>query len=781
MKNLFTPIFAAAVVSLLVVHKMALYHGILLPFVLLAFGCALSVTILGWNRLGYGFISLSLVLLLTFGFLKERDEFRTLSRQPVPQSQYITINGRLLDYPEIKRDHSMITVQTRTLGYHRREVRRKVNVRCRVAGDLGFLNRGDTVVVHARVFRPRVNLNFYPSPFENYHLYKRYHLRGVCKSRELVRRVKKSGWMWQVLGTWRNRLRGVIEEKLVGGDGILDRRGVFLEAILMGDRGQMRGTQKEALLNSGMYHIFAISGAHIGIIALMSLWFLKILGLSFRGRILITLWLLVFFLAFSGFKVSALRAVIMAVFILAARLFHFKICIFNIISLSGLFILFVNPLEMLNPGFILTYALTMAIVIGRRIFVPRLRRLPAFIKEMVSANFTASLVSLPLSLHFFKRYSFAGFLAGLVLLPLTAVIIAFGMAMLLLASFSTTMAAGCLAINLIPLSFFFSVVDLFSQNINLSVFRASPSLPAAGAIFVLFACLGLPKKFRFQKGITLTAFLGFLLVITLPRPAYSPSHLEAYFLDVGQGDCQLVVFPGGDSLLIDGGGSGHSDFEVGKQLVLPFILQRGIRVKWVALSHFHPDHCRGVTEIINILNPRQLWVSSRLKEDRFYRGLMETIGGSIQIKWIAAPFTRRIAGCTVTLLAPARVAVDDFARNSHSQVIKISDPHHGFLFTGDIEKPVESTLAARKCDRLTAGVLKIPHHGSRTSSTDQFLDCVNPRVAVFSFSQANRFHFPHAGVLNRLRTRGIRWLTTARNGGIRIVSLSRGLNITVSR
>ncbi len=781
MKDILTPVFGAGALSLMVFHHLDLYHGIFFSFIVLGFGLTLIFYVLGWYRWSYVCIVLSLVLLLTLVFLKEKHDFKILSQQLIPQNQYISIEGMLLDYPEVKKDHSSIILKTRILEYNRKRIPREFNIRIRVKGELLHLSRGDAIAIQAKVFPNHFNQNFYPSPFKNYVLYNNLHFKGYCKSDQLVRLVEKSNWVWRTIGTWRSSVRQVIEKKLMNKNGDLDRKGVFLEAILIGERGRMTESQKDSLLSSGIFHLFAISGAHIGIIAVLSLVFLKLLGISLRNRIIITLMVLILFLALSGFKISALRAVIMAIFILTARLFHFNIHIFSIVSLSGLFILFTNPVEILDPGFILTYILTMAIIIGREIFIPFLKHIPRYVRELISANFTASLVSLPLSLYFFKRYSFAGFFAGLVLLPLTTVIIGFGMVMLMVAPFSTTLATGILQINLIPLNLFFAVVDLFSQTINLTIFSASPSFFWLCLILFLFYSLRFQKKFRFQKVLLFIFFLGSLIVISVPQPIYNPAHLEVYFLDVGQGDSQLVVFPGGESLLIDGGGSYYSDFKVGRHLVLPFILEKRIKIKWIAVSHFHPDHCRGIVEIINIVNPDELWISTESKRDVCFKSLMESLNKSINVKRLAAPFIKTIAGCEIKFLSPDKFSITDFTHNNHSQVIKISDGFHSFLFTGDIEMPVESFLVRARCDELKSTVLKIPHHGSKTSSTSDFLGCVDPEVAVFSFAKNNRFHFPHQSVLKKLKIHRIRWLSTATRGGIKIISIPQGLQIEVSK
>jgi len=781
MKDIFSPIFFGGLMALGLLHWLNPHHEILAALVLPVFVTALVLYALKKLNGAYVFLVLSFILLLGNFFLERKAHFTLQSGFPIPGDQYISIRGKLMDYPDIRNRYSVIYVQTRSLEFGQKRIQRSFNIRVKVVGNLQHFFRGDEIVVQARIFQNRYNENFADSPFRNYNFYRDIHFNGYCKSLLLVRRISRAGPIWTVIGKWRNQLRGIVEKKWLDTAGGLDRRGVFLEAILLGERGRMTSGQKESLLSSGIFHLFAISGAHIGIMAILSLLFLKMLKFSLRSRIILTIFILILFLALSGFKISAQRAVLMAIFIFMARVFHLRTRAVGIISVSGLIILFVNPAEILDPGFILTFALTLFIVIGRGVFSDLFRYVPRYLGEFLSANLSASLISLPLSLFFFKRYSLAGFLAGLVLLPLTAVIIGFGLVSMLLAPFWTTGATVFLHINNIPLSLFFQVVDFFSKTVHLNVFRPSPALPWVVFILLLFWAMGFRKRFPGQKPLIFICLLVCLSVILSPFPRYCPENLEVYFFDVGQGDSALAVFPTGQSLLIDGGGSYYSDFEVGKNLVLPFLLQKRIKVDWVAVSHFHPDHCQGIVEMMKIIRPRELWISSEAREDPCFKRLMSSAGKGVKIKRIRAPFHKKVGDCEIRFLSPPVFRIYDHTHNNHSQVIRISDPFHSFLFTGDIEKIAELSLVENSCTRLRSTVIKIPHHGSRTSSSAEFLRCVNPRIALFSFAQNNRFQFPHRSVLERLKRMQIKWLSTAYRGGVQFKSGRKGLRVTVTR
>lgn len=781
MKDIFSPIFFGGLLFLGVVYWLDPHHELLGSLVWPLFILALLLFLMKKLNGAFLLMVLSFIFLLGNLFLEYKAQFMIQSDFPLPSDCYISIRGRLKDYPDIRNGYSVIYVRSRELEFRRKQITIALNIRVKVRGNLTHLFRGDEIVVQANVFRNRYHENFENSPFRNYNFYKGIYFNGYSKSSQLVRRVSGTGLIWKLIGRWRNRFRHIIEKKWLDASGELDRKGVFLESILLGERGRMTPGQKESLLSSGIYHLFAISGAHIGIIAILFFLLFKLLKVRLRPRIITIVFILMLFLALSGFKISAQRAVIMAVIILMGRMFHLRAPIIGVISLSGLIILFGNPAEILDPGFILTFALTLSIVMGRRIFYGLFKFIPGYAGEFISASLSASLVSLPLSLFFFKRYSLAGFFAGLVLLPLTAVIIGLGLLSMLLVPFWSAGASGVLLVNTLPLDIFFQVVDFFSGAVRLNIFRASPGLSWVILAIVLFWVSGFKKRFRGQN---LLAFIGFLICLTcmaVPAPRYCPKTLELFFFDVGQGDSALAVFPTGQSLLIDGGGSYYSDFEVGKNLVLPFILQKRIRVDWIAVSHFHPDHCRGITEIINILGPQELWISSEAKKNLCFRQLMSFLDQRIKIKRLWAPFYKQVGNCDIRFLSPLSFRVYDHTHNNHSQVIRVSDPFHSFLFTGDIEKRQELNLVKNSCAGLDSTVIKIPHHGSKSSSTAAFIRCANPRIALFSYAQGNRFQFPHPLILERLKGMQIRWLSTASRGGICFRSRKNGLEIETTR
>jgi competence protein ComEC len=780
MRDIFTPVFLLALALLFLVHGLGANPYVFTPLALLAFGFFSVLFLLKKQRAAYAGIALALALLLCGSYLRVKGAFESGRDIRFPRDRYLTITGTLLAFPEIGNNSSVLLLRTESIAWQDQKLDLALNLRLACNGDCRGFNRGDRVEAAAKIEPRRLNENFAPSPYENFLLYKRIHLSAFSKSAQLVRVTAPANLFWRGIGKWRELIRRQIEARHQEGDA-LSPSGVFLEATLLGDRGRLENDEQEMLIGSGVFHLLAISGANIGMLALISLLACRWLHLSLRARYAVTALLLVLFLVLSGFDIAAERAVLMALLLFAARVWFMDVELSNIISFAGLLLLAFNPAQFLDPGFILTFALTAALLLGRRILLPLLRRLPRSLSELLAANFSTALLALPLSLYFFQRYAFSGFLTGILLAPLAGAITVCGALLLLLVLLPLNAAALAMAPAGFFLDVFFRVSRWFYGHLSLSIFRPSPPLLLLAAIGLLFYMISL-ERLKIRKRIAATLLLAAaLLYVSLPPPPYRPGRLEVYFLDVGHGDSEVVVFPGGDALLIDGGGASLSDFQVGRRLVLPFLLQKRIRVRWAAVSHFHPDHAKGLAEIIAILAPEELWISAAVPADGYYRKLLAAKPERTRIRKIGRGPVESIGACSVACLAPPRFIEAEAAENDQSMVLRVSDGPRSFLFCGDIQAGAEAGLVEALGDGLAGTVIKIPHHGSRTSSSAAFLDRVRPQLAVISVPAHSGFGFPHREIIGRLQERSIRWLSTARRGGILIASTPAGLEIEVSK
>jgi competence protein ComEC len=275
----------------------------------------------------------------------------------------------------------------------------------------------------------------------------------------------------------------------------------------------------------------------------------------------------------------------------------------------------------------------------------------------------------------------------------------------------------------------------------------------------------------------------FALVLWHPfAPEVRAGALEVTAIDVGQGDSLFLAYPDGRLMLLDTGGRPSYDgrtstLDIGEDVVSPYLWTRSVkRLDVVALSHLHADHAGGLAAILRNFRPKEVWTGA-LPESSQGRQLAETVRQyGARLRLLNAGDTPTIGGARIDVLAPETGRRPEAASDQDSLVLRLQYGDRSFLLTGDMPGQVERRLVEH--DEVTrTDVLKVPHHGSRTSTGDQFLDRVRPAFAVISVGFANSYNHPHPQLLDRLARKGATTLRTDRMGQIRIITDGRRLEV----
>ncbi len=277
------------------------------------------------------------------------------------------------------------------------------------------------------------------------------------------------------------------------------------------------------------------------------------------------------------------------------------------------------------------------------------------------------------------------------------------------------------------------------------------------------------------------------LVATHPfAPVLNRGKLEVSVLDVGQGDSIFTAFPDGRTMLIDGGGQPGSEWvggqrsglDVGEQVVSPYLWSRGIKhLDVVALTHAHHDHLDGLHSVLANFRVGELWIGRDEETHAFEDLLKEARERGVPVVHEVSGNKFDWDGVTGDVLWPADLTPVNEASNDDSLVLRLEDGSVRFLLAGDIQKKVEQRLVKEDA-KITADFLKVPHHGSKTSSTPDFVAAVAPKVAVLSAGEANPFGHPAPGTIERYGQAGVRLLRTDRDGAV--TALTDGHTLTVA-
>jgi competence protein ComEC len=411
---------------------------------------------------------------------------------------------------------------------------------------------------------------------------------------------------------------------------------------------------------------------------------------------------------------------------------------------------------------------------------------------------------LPLLARDFHRLSLAGPLSNIPAVFLTGLIVPLGF-LTLAATFLWTRLAFVLAKGLaLCAASLLAVINSFSRWPRVSYRIPGPPTWLIVTFFATLICLaaaaraaaaqrmrrgsrrqmpGAIRPAEWASAITLTACT--ILVAMYPFPAeLERGRLEMSVLDVGQGDAIFAAFPDGRTMLIDGGGlpgswtgGARSGMDVGEEVVSPYLWSRGLkRLDVVALTHAHHDHLDGLRSVLENFPVRELWIGRDEETVAFKDLLEEAKAKGVAIVHHVPNDKFDWGGVKGEVLWPEDVSATPEASNDDSLVMRLEDGQVRFLLPGDIQQHVEQRLVGEHAP-LAADFLKVPHHGSKTSSTEAFLEAVAPRVAVISVGESNPFGHPSEKVLERYEHSGVRLLRTDRDGAVTALTDGRELAV----
>jgi len=654
------------------------------------------------------------------------------------------------------------------------------NLRVNVRGDpewrrsLTEHRAGDRISLWATLRRPRGYLN--PGHFDvgAYLARGGVTLSGTVKSPLLVERLSSAGW-WSParLGS---RVRSFVRRRML--DAFRDRRGEEVAgvaiALLIGDRTFIPVWAELLYQESGIFHVMVISGAHVALLAALIYGTLRWLGIDRDPALLALLCTLPVYAALCGGRPSVVRAVTMCLCVVGARLLSLDAPAVNGLACSALMLLAVRPLDLDDPGFQLSFAATAAILL---LAGPLARGLrgddghPSYLTRAFAISLVAQAAVIPLIAWHFQRLTLGAVPASIVAMPLAA-------ASLVTSAFLTVLApVPGLGEILTWMAWFFVSALTACARFAVGLPGASIRVPdPTGSWLFLYVALLIAASIsrgRLRLGVAVLLCVATLWLPFQPAPTH-PDTLRVTALDVGHGDCLLLELPDGRRILVDAGGSFDRSFDVGENVVVPALLHLGVRrLDAAVLTHADFDHLGGLSAVISDLDVGEIWEGRPAWELRDYRQLRETARTQgVPIRRLRAGEEMELGDVRVEVLAAGISDSDEpDSRNNNSLVLRVCYAGPCMLLTGDAEQALELELIRSGTD-LRADVLKVAHHGSRSSTSAAFLEAVRPRVAIVSSGSGNAY-LPSTRVMELLRQRGVTSLRTDLDGAVTI-SLDRG-------
>lgn len=595
---------------------------------------------------------------------------------------------------------------------------------------------------------------------------------------------RKSSGFWHKIEYLRREIRRFIESHFS------PRNGALMKALVVGDMGGISKDVRADFTAAGVNHVLSISGLHVGMLGLVIFLGIRFLGL-FSAALLLQWNLLkiatffsflavLFYTALAGAMIPTVRSAIMIGIYELAVLLDREEELFSSLAFAALLIGLVWPGAVMDISFQLSFLAVLFIVVGLRKLgqsrsVQRPRVLPQErgwwqrwlrpIGLYVAVPILATVGTGPLIAHYFGHLSLVGFFSNLIVVPLVGfMVVPLG----LLIGFLSLLAPG-LVLPLIrlaepALSLTHGLVRFFSHLPFANISVPAPNLWEVGVLYFLILSI-----LFLRRGTYLLVLLGVLSAWVVGGSLYwwherwNRKELRVTYLSVGHGDAAVVELPGSKVLLIDAGGTAIGEFDTGEGIIAPFLRSRKIlKVDYLLVSHPRVDHYGGMRTILEQFAPSEFWSGPSRGRTVRYEEMEEAVQkSSARIFFLGSGQPcRLIDGVRFCVLYPPENKTGDT-----SVVMRLSFGRVDFLFAGDIEERDETILLRQEAD-LSSAVLKVPRHGSLSSSTKEFIAGVKPRLAIFSVGHRNAFGLPRKEVVARYAEAGSRILRTDQDGAI---------------
>ena len=667
------------------------------------------------------------------------------------------------------------------------------------------LNYGDKIAFSGTYTRPEKQRNYKGFDYSQY--IKQLKVYGTirCEEIKFIKNNQGNGIFKisnQILERIVSKTKKVLNEETAS----------ILLGLILGNKTDIDEQTQDDFRNASMSHILAISGMHVAYVLLgINFIFKKLFGK--KNTEIISIFILIFYMFITNFSPSIVRAGIMGIILIFSKLIYRKNDIYNTISISLFLILIYNPFLIQNLGLLLSYGGVIGIVIFNKHILnilkninvknkiykykirPKICRYLDKIKEIISVSISVQLFILPLIISSLNTFNPYFLISNLILSFVIGPVVILGFIFIILILINISIAeifSPLIQIGITILKLISNIGKLpFSK-----IYVATPTIFLISIyylfLFVLFLCYNIYSiknpsktqirvknlialmKINLRKNGKKVRLIIIIIILSFSVIYCIPKKLKIHFIDVGQGDSSLIITPQRKTILIDGGGSSNSDFDVGKSTLIPYILDRGFTsIDIVIISHFDQDHVGAILTLLQELRVGRVYISKQAENSENYEKFLKIISEkNIKVYEVMAGNKIHIEkNLYLDILWPTENLISTNALNNNAMVFNLHYKKFSMLFTGDIEETSEKEilkLYSKNKDLLKANILKVAHHGSKTSSTSEFINVVNPKIAVIGVGNNNKFGHPNENVLERLKQLGCKVFRTDLGGEISI-------------
>ena len=777
----------------------------------------------------------SIVVLMFAGFGLLTPALPELSRPEnhilnhIQEGKTTSVEGRIYSSPRVLADRTYYLLELESLNTQPITG----TVRVSVYKPHTAFKTGDRI--RFEKIRLKIPRNFKNPGRFNYHLYMKSRgidVTGNVSRPETMKRVGRFDlpFWYAVPQQLRSRLVETMEKLFPGEEASL------LKAMVLGMKDFLPAEVRENYIATGLAHLMAVSGLHIGFVAAASyfiLWPLVFYGLfrlspdsvraGYTRKLTAAICLIpvLFYMVVVGAKVSSLRAGIMVSALLIAVLLDRQSSLFTAFLTAGFIILLWKPESILDVGFQLSFMAVGGILLvftllsqinndpvarmGKPTWTQKLMRGDPpntffweslrlrFEKILIGgaiASVTVTGITAPILIYQFNRISLVGIFLNIFMVPLASLLIPAVLLIIIVGTFSYSLAKLLVFPVLGITRLFLWVPEVFARSSFSSLHVPTP--PSLWLVFYFSVLLiGLyilrtrSLNLEVSSLLSKSFFVSILIALALfswPRSfQFSSDKLTISVLDVGQGESLFIEFPNGETLVMDGGGFYKNRLDIGGRVVAPFLWNRGIKkIDYMVATHSDNDHIRGLHSLLELFPVKYFLTLGDNLIGRRLRNLQNHARDK-KVQFLPLAIDKPILIGEVRLI-PLHPKLNQSSNsdrrvdNDLSLVLRLDYRDFSMLFTGDISEKIEEKLT-RESQQIQANILKSPHHGSRFSNSLTFIKAVNPNTVIVSSGYLNRMHHPHPETLKRYQKEGVDIRRTDLHGAVQVITDGNGYEI----
>ncbi|RMF93739.1 MAG: DNA internalization-related competence protein ComEC/Rec2, partial [Candidatus Schekmanbacteria bacterium] len=697
----------------------------------------------------------------------------------IPPDSIIAVTGEVVSIPEIKKGKTSFILMPEKIRLGPKYYTRSGKIKVYVKDVIDDIDYGEIVQLTGKVLPVRSFKNFNTFDYEEFLKDKGIELNLYVQSSLFVKRTFKKKFSFSaIVSSIREEWIKVIRSNLSSPYSDL------CAGILLGARNLIPENIKNSFIKSGTYHLFAISGFHIGIVSVFIFYLFRLLRFDRKKSSALSILFVILYSFVAGMGNSVLRAMIMAICFFVSIIIERERDLNNSLFIALFILLLINPSGLFDAGLLLTFLAAFSIINTAPFFYEKLSFVPfKYFRGLIAGTISAQIGIIPVLAYFFNYLSPIGVISNIISVPIASASFIWGLVCFFSAFLSMKIGSIFFGLQELFLYLLFTIVDYFSSFKFSYINIKSPNFVSIFLYYLIFSSLFL-RGFKKIKSVLVPLSIFLLVSATIYANAgfIKPNRLTATFLDVGEGEAAVFETPNGRAFLVDTGGTFDNSFDIGEKVVASALLKNGIsRLDAVFITHPHPDHINGLISLMNKLRISQIYMCGCFSEKEYLviRDIKrEAKKLGIPVSEILSGFEKDFDNVKVKVIFPKKRDCDEKVSNINnlSLVMFVNYLDKKILLTGDIERDAIEKILSRN-DDISADIIKVPHHGGKSSAIKKFYARSGAKYAIISAGYKNNFNHPSQEIIEILDSLKMKFFRTDLDGAIRVSIDNSGIHI----